>query len=100
MQAAIGDDTDLVIDGRTLAVAPIAGLVEPAGSADTSLVDAVNEAITTLQDNGQLARLSDRAFGADLVTGPPDVTTPGESPGFPELSPEASPIAVTDSGRS
>jgi ABC-type amino acid transport substrate-binding protein len=98
--ATLGDAEDLVTDGRTLAVVPIAGLVETADSTDTSLVEAVDGAIDVLRDNGQLTRQSERAFGEDLTVGPPELTAPGESPGFPELSPEPSPIAVIDSGRS
>ena len=100
IEAATADSDALVIDERTLAVVPIAGIVDWAASPDTSLTDAVNAAIVTLQDNGQLARLSDRAFGADLVTGPPEPALPGESSGIPELSPEPSPIAATTTGRS
>jgi ABC-type amino acid transport substrate-binding protein len=98
--ATLGDSEDLATDGRTLAVVPIAGLVDPVDSTDRSLVDAVDAAIATLRDNGQLARQSERAFGEDLSIGPSELTLPGESPGVEDLSPEQSPIAVTDSGRS
>jgi ABC-type amino acid transport substrate-binding protein len=99
--AAVTAERDgLVIEDRTLAVVPIAGVVETADSPDTSLVDAVDAAIGTLRDNGQLTRQSERSFGEDLSVGPPGLTLPGESPGIPDLSPEPSPIALIASGRS
>jgi ABC-type amino acid transport substrate-binding protein len=73
------DDGSLLI-APAGAVAPIAGVVEPAGSTDLTLVDAVNAAIDVLRDEGQLLRLSRRAFGADLTQEPEGISIPAGSP--------------------
>jgi ABC-type amino acid transport substrate-binding protein len=91
---AAGDSADqpLTVGDATLAGVPVAAAVEPAGSTDTSLVDAVDAAIAALRDSGQLARFSQRAFDADLTTGPPPIggTSPGASPSpFALIDPEA-----------
>ncbi len=98
LDAVLGISAAVMVEDRTLALVPVAAIVEPAGSLDTSLAEAVDAVLADLRDGGQLARFSDRWFGADLTTGPPPLFPEG-SPGA-SAAPAASPFAVTDSGRS
>jgi len=88
-RSALGAATDagLAVGGDVLALVPIAVAVEPAGSLDRSLVDAVDAAIVATRDDGQLERLSIRFFDTDLTVDPA-VAVPGA-----EASP--SPAAAT-----